>query len=66
VLGAGTAFGNLNYCGKTELVGGGYAGCFGDVRDDNRDFYAREPAFEYVLCDGEEVGAAAGKQDAET
>lgn len=65
VLGAGAAFGDEDGGGKAELAGGGEAGSFSDVGDDDGDFNAGQAAGADGFRDGEEVGAAAGEEDAE-
>src|SRR5579863_3522341 len=65
VFGAGTAAGNKEGDGEAEIAGRGDAGRIGDVGDDDGDLDAGEAALAYVAVDGEEVGAAAGEEDAE-
>ena len=66
VVGAGAAFGGAELGGQAQGLGGGEAGGAGDVGEDEGDFYVGEPAFADGLMNGEEVGAAAGEEDAET
>jgi hypothetical protein len=65
VVGAGAAFGDEESGGQAEIAGGGEAGSVGDIGDDEGDLNAGEAAFADVAPDGEEVGAAAGEEDAE-
>ena len=63
--GAMTAIGDIDGGGQAEVAGGGNAGGFGDVGEDDGDFDAGEAAGADGFGDGEEVGAAAGEEDAE-
>ena len=65
VLGAGAAFGDEDGRGEVEVAGGGDAWGFGGVGEDDGDFDVEEAAFADRAGDGEEVGAAAGEEDAE-
>ena len=62
---ARTAAGDDCGGGKAKVAGGGEAGSIGDVGDDDGDFNAGETAGADGFRDGEEVGAAAGEEDAE-
>jgi hypothetical protein len=62
VLGARTAFRNVDGGGKIEIAGGGNSGSVGDVGNDNSNFDVGEAAFSDGFSDGEKVGSAAGEQ----
>jgi len=62
---ARAAFGDESGGGKAEVAGCGEAGSIGDVGDDDGDFDAGEAAGADGVRDGEEVGTAAGEEDAE-
>jgi len=64
VIGAGAALGDVEGGGKAEVFGGREAEGIGDVGNDDGDFDVGEFAFADVAGDGEEVGAAAGEEDA--
>ena len=64
MIGARTAFGDIEGGGKAEIFCRGKAGGIGDIGDDDGDFDGGEFAFADVAGDGEEVGAAAGEKDA--
>lgn len=66
VLGALAAVGLDGEGFKAALACGFEAGRVGFVGDDDGDFAASELAGGDVVCYGEEVGATAGEQDAET
>jgi hypothetical protein len=65
VVGAGPPFGTVEDGGEAELSGRGKAGCVLNVGDNYGDFYVEQFARADVAGNGEEVGAAAGKEDAE-
>jgi len=64
VIGAGTAFGDVEGGGKTEVFCSREAGGIGDVGNYDGDFDVGEFAFADAAGDGEEVGAAAREEDA--
>jgi hypothetical protein len=63
VFGARAAFRGKDGGGEIEIAGGLDAGRIGNVGDDDGDLDIGEPAFANGARDGEEVGAAAGKED---
>jgi len=66
LIGAGAALGDVEGGGQAEVFGGGEAEGVGDVGDDDGDFDVEEFSLADVAVDGEEVGAAAGEEYAET
>jgi len=65
VLGAGAALGDEHFARQAQLSCGSDAGGIGDVGDYDGDFDVGQAAFGDRVGDGEEVGAAAGEEDAE-
>jgi hypothetical protein len=66
VLGARAAVRNEEMMREAEFGCGVEAAGVGDVGDDYGDFYAGQTAFADGFSDGEEVGSAAGEQDAKS